>query len=487
GKVLVAVHNDITVRKQAEEQLKQSEERFKSLFDNMLEGVAIYEATEGGEDFIFKDINKYGALLSGRTREDVVGYSLLDTFPGVKNFGLFDVFQRVWKTGQFEHHPIARYQDDRVTHWVENFVFKIFSGEIVAVYKDETARKQAEQKTKESEERLNFFLSSTFEGIFIHDKGVILDSNEQAAKIWGYDLADFIGMNTFDHMSNTSQQKIKKEAVEKTTALYEVEIIRKDGTSVIVETNGNEVEYKGKTVRVVVFRDITRRKKMEQEMLKLKKLEATATLAGGIAHDYNNLLAVIIGYIDLTRIKYKDPKLDQALEASWRAQELTNKFITFSSGGSPKKKKASMKEIISESIAAVLSSPTYPAELVIADNLWQVEMDSGQMSQVFKNMLLNAKEAMDERGTIKIRLENISSLLDEDILAAPITDKQFVKIVITDQGIGMSDMIKQNIFDPYFSTKQRGIQKGMGLGLTVAFSIIKEHEGYLVIKSKKKR
>ena len=239
---------------------------------------------------------------------------------------------------------------------------------------------------------------------------------------------------------------------------------------------------------IFVFSDITERKKLEKELIKSQKLEATSILAGGIAHDFNNLLAVITGNIDMAMddlgMNHRNADdLKEAFKACMKAQDLTKKFITFSSGGTPVRRKSSIKELLTESDEAVFSGTDCPTELSFGENLWQVEVDKGQMSQVFKNVLLNAKESMKEGGTVQIRAENISSLIDEDIVAETKADRRFVKIDITDQGTGISDQIMYNIFDPYFSTKDRGAQKGMGLGLTVASSIIKQHNGHMVIKS----
>jgi two-component system cell cycle sensor histidine kinase/response regulator CckA len=148
--------------------------------------------------------------------------------------------------------------------------------------------------------------------------------------------------------------------------------------------------------------------------------------------------------------------------------------------------KLSIKELITESVDVVLSGADYPAELSLGENLWQVEVDAGQMNQVFKNVLINAKESTEDDGAIQIYAENISSLIDESIVAETLTDSQFVKIVISDQGEGIPDQIMPNIFDPYFTTKERGAQKGMGLGLTVALSIVQQHDGHMVVKSAEK-
>ncbi len=237
-----------------------------------------------------------------------------------------------------------------------------------------------------------------------------------------------------------------------------------------------------------VILDITELKKMEKKMLEVKKLESTAILAGDIAHDFNNLLGIIMGYIDLTLydfdINHKNTNnLHRALTAIMKAKDLTQRFITFSSGGAPVKCKSSIKTIITESFNEVFSDGEFPAEFSFEENLWPLETDVGQIHQVFRNVLLNARESMKNRKTIRICVENISSLIDEPIVDKPLTDSKFIKIVISDQGDGIPQQIIHNIFDPYFSTKERGAQTGMGLGLTVALSIVKQHDGHLVVNS----
>jgi len=156
-KMVCAIIRDITERKRAEEALLESEARYKGIVENTVNGVAVYRAVNDGEDFIFVDFNKSGEKIEEIKRDKVIGRSVLDVFPGVKEFGLFDVMKRVWSTGKPEHHPVSLYKDNRIIGWRANFIYKLPSGEIVAVYSDETERKQAEEALRKAHDELYKF------------------------------------------------------------------------------------------------------------------------------------------------------------------------------------------------------------------------------------------------------------------------------------------------------------------------------------------
>ena len=233
-------------------------------------------------------------------------------------------------------------------------------------------------------------------------------------------------------------------------------------------------------------------KRAEDQLQKIRNLESIAALSGGIAHDYNNLLTVIIGNISLIQSYIESDDmicglLDEALEASMTAKSLTQKLITFSRGGTPIMETASIAPVIKSATEFTLSGSNIKCEFSIPGDLWLVHIDKTQIGHVIHNLVMNAREAMPGGGIIKVVAENVNigdkSPGLEISSGIGLEKGNYVKISILDQGIGISKEILDKIFDPYFSTKDMGTQKGMGLGLSICHSIIKQHNGNIVAKS----
>ena len=231
--------------------------------------------------------------------------------------------------------------------------------------------------------------------------------------------------------------------------------------------------------------ETSERKKMEQELIKSQKLESLGVLAGGIAHDFNNLLTAILGNIDiaLTDLPAESEIIDHlksAETASVRARDLTRQLLTFSRGGAPIKKTVIITDTIKSSASFALSGSNITCEFIISDQLWPVEADDGQISQVIHNLVLNAREAMPAGGVIKIRSENVTSAQLTDL---PFVQDRYIRITVEDMGTGIAEENLPMIFDPYFTTKNLGTQKGMGLGLAICHSIVRNHNGFITAES----
>jgi CheY-like chemotaxis protein len=231
-----------------------------------------------------------------------------------------------------------------------------------------------------------------------------------------------------------------------------------------------------------VCEDITARKLAETDLLRAQKLEAVGVLAGGIAHDFNNLLTAILGNISTVKRSLAQDdnihkRLADAEKASLMARELTRQFLTFSKGGAPIKKTASIGDLIRESAILILRGSDVNCIFSIDGDLWPVQADEGQINQVINNLVINAVEAMPGGGSIHIKAENFPL---EPESGLPLKGGDYVKISVKDQGSGIPEDAVEKIFDPYFTTKPTGT----GLGLSTSYSIVKNHNGYIGVESR---
>jgi signal transduction histidine kinase len=243
---------------------------------------------------------------------------------------------------------------------------------------------------------------------------------------------------------------------------------------------------------VIVFQDITEKKQMEEELQKAHKLEALGLLAGGIAHDFNNLLSEILGIIteaknDIFPGEKAHEFLLQAEQTALKAAELVETFISFSPGGWLIREKLLPGNLLKELLDSGpgLGDTDLSYNIEISRDLAPIYGDKGQLNQVFQNLLLNAVEAIaagkgGTQGRISIRAENTIINRKNQFRLKP---GNYVKVSIEDNGVGIPGEVMDKVFDPYFSTKERGAQKGMGLGLTLCYWIIKRHDGYIRLES----
>jgi len=232
---------------------------------------------------------------------------------------------------------------------------------------------------------------------------------------------------------------------------------------------------------VLVSRDITVRKRLEEEMLKTSKLESVGILAGGIAHDFNNILMTIVGNLNLAKRKIKqDDKvhdlLTRAEKVAHRAKTLTDQLITFSKGGYPVKKMIDMGELLRESVQFVLIGSSIVCRFFISEKAPMVEVDDGQISQVITNLVINAKQAMSDDGSIEITVDHVEIGHRDGVAISP---GNYVRVQFRDHGTGIPAEIIDKIFDPFFTTKP----EGSGLGLSTSYSIMKKHGGIITVES----
>ena len=235
-----------------------------------------------------------------------------------------------------------------------------------------------------------------------------------------------------------------------------------------------------------VLEDITEQKRAETDRLILNNLESTGILVGGIAHDFNNLLTMILLNLELAETLVPPGEelirlLEQAKQATLTSGGLIQQLLAFSSGGAPVRKPTRLAGVIQDSVRLAVSGSPLRCDFALPKDLWLADVDAGQMGQVIRNLVLNAREAMPKGGVVAVRAENVI-LRPREHLALPPGD--YVQVSVTDWGGGIPKKLLSQIFDPYFSTKQRGIQKGMGLGLAICHTIMQKHGGAIAVESR---
>lgn len=236
---------------------------------------------------------------------------------------------------------------------------------------------------------------------------------------------------------------------------------------------------------VGVIIDITDRRKMEEDILKAKNLKSLGTLAGGIAHDFNNLLMAIVGNISLAKMNAPDDPaimgyLKEAERIAFMGKSLTQQLLTFSRGGDPVRTIVRPGPLVVKIAEKVLGASCVQRVYDIPDDILPIEADEGQFAQVVENVLVNAKEAMPEGGKVTVQIRNMH-IPPEDRL--PLIKEDYVRISIADEGSGIAKEDLSKIFDPYYTTKDMGSQKGVGLGLAICFAIVKKHNGHISVES----
>ncbi len=353
-------------------------------------------------------------------------------------------------------------------------------------------RHKMERKLKESEEWLSTTLRSIGDAVIATDiEGCVTFMNLVAQDLTGWSQEEAAGkpLKHVFNIVNEDTDEPCEDPVERAIRENNVVglanhtlLIARDGTRFPIDDSAAPIrdDSGNLTGVVLVFRDITERRRSEEESLRAQRLESIGILAGGIAHDFNNILTAIMGNISLARV-YNDPdKISERLleleKASMQAKELIQQLLTFSRGGTPVKETVSLAEILKGTTDFALRGSNVKCGFLIPGDLWPVEADPGQISQVISNLVINADQAMPDGGVIKVRAENV---VIKRYHGLPLEDGKYVKISIEDRGAGIPKEHLNKIFDPYFTTKQ----KGSGLGLATSYSIIKRHDGHITAES----
>ncbi len=478
--------------------LQETEQRFEATFEQTAVGIAHF-----GLDGQWRLVNQRHCEILGYDEAELFQHSLFElTYPDDREM-LVNLFQQLGR-GEIDKFSMEKrsIKKDGSLVWVSLNAALIRDNKsepkyVVSILQDIDIRKRAEEALADETERLAVTLRSIGDGVITtNTEGRIVLINSVAEKLTGWMQEEATGrlLPEVFHLVDGKTNQLAPNPVEKVLHTGEIlglagrtALVARDGTQRFISNSAAPIDRNGQIIGVVlVFRDVSERQKMEEELQKKQKLESLGIMAGGIAHDFNNILTALVGNLYLAKMETRPGEevyelLAEAETATFRAKDLTQQLLTFSRGGAPIKKTASLKDLLIESVSFALRGSKVRSKIFIPDDLWPVEIDAGQINQVINNLVINADQAMSNGGELIIKAEN--SLPDFYDRALQLKEGDYVRVTIQDEGVGIPPQNLSKIFDPYFTTKP----EGSGLGLTTCFSIIARHEGYIGVISEVNR
>jgi PAS domain S-box-containing protein len=493
---------------QADALISAVEERYRYLFNNMQEGFAYCRMIYNEDiplDFMYLSVNSAFETLTGL--KNVVGKKVSEVIPGIRESdpGLFEIYGRVAKTGKperFETYVQA------LQMWFSISVYCPEPGCFVAVFDVITERKRTEEalhtllddlkrsntELQESEARYKSLFDEILDCIFrIDNNGNIVMVNRAGAEMFGFQSPEeVIGSPAVRLWVDDAERKKFIAVLQRERALrgYPVKAKKRTGGIIHLEVTCHLLkDEQGSSLGMEgILRDVTDRKTLEEQLLQSQKIEAVGTLAGGVAHDFNNILTAIIGYthVVLMKMKQDNPlryELQQVLAAADRAAMLTQSLLAFSRKQMVRLAPIDINEVLKKFGTFLMRLIREDIELstTTSDERLTVLADKGQIEQALMNLVTNAQDSMPNGGRLLIETRRCS--IDGSFIAAHGygTPGAYVLISVSDTGVGMDEQTKQKIFEPFFTTKEVG--KGTGLGLALVYGTVKKHEGFITVYS----
>ena len=480
-----------SICKATTQKIRESEERFRQLFENISSGVAVYEVLDNGNDFVFRDFNKSAEKIETIARKDVIGKSVLQLFPGVKEFGLFEVFQRVWRTGQPEHHPVSMYEDERVVGWRENYIFKLPDGDIVAVYDDVTREKQFEEKLK----TINKAIEQSPAAVVITDReGNIEYVNPKFTALTGYTLEEVSGKNPRILQSGEMLQDFyqrlwqailsgKEWRGEFLNRKKNGELYWEDASiSPVINEQGRITNF------VAVKEDITEKKKLWGQLIDAKeKAEESDRLKScflaNISHEIRTPMNGILGFSKLLREpllsgKEKEQYIELIHESGKRMLSIINNLID-----------------ISRIETGELS--LYPDKTSVNKIIEKIHADFFEQAQE-KNLTFSAEAGLSAKESLivtdKVRLSQVLSHLvgnalkytrEGEVVFGYRKEGEMLEFYVRDTGIGIPDDQQGKIFEHFRQVSLDATREyeGAGLGLSLSKKLVEMLGGTIRVDS----
>jgi PAS domain S-box-containing protein len=487
GRSRESLLEEIAERKSAEESLRESERKMRSIIGTTNEGYWLVDP----RSMRTLEVNDAICAILGTTRAEMIGRTPME---------FIDDESREQYTRQVSRIPSTEHRSYELTlrNKAGEKIFAHFSGTTLrdesgaprfafSFVSDITERKKIEEGQKifaAVVENSNDLIGiASFDGtlVYMNQAGKTLLGLDDVPDVRAINLRELV-FPKHQPMLDVLFSEVHRSGFWRGEA--KLRHLR-SGASVYVEMHSFVIRdpKTGQAIALAtISRNISERRALEQERIRFQKLESIGILAGGIAHDFNNLLSAIAGYVSLARSGVSadgevGKHLQKAEKATFRAKDLTQQLLTFSKGATPLKKATSVEELVRDSASWALRGSSVQCEIAVPPDLWLVDADEGQISQVLNNLLINACQAMPEGGTIQVSARNVTLGFNE---RPPMEEGNYVSMSVTDHGIGIPGEHLPKIFDPYFTTKQQG----SGLGLATSYAIVRKHRGTIAVESK---
>jgi PAS domain S-box-containing protein len=499
GKIteILCIGNDITERKRIEEALRESEKKFRNIVEASPMGMHMYRLHSDGR-LIFSGANPAADAILGIDNQQFIGKTIEEAFPSIIGTEVPDRYRQVCELGEPWQTEQIDYEDEQIKGAFEVHAFQTAPGKMATLFLDITQRKRMEDALRKSEERFREMAENIREAFWLFDwiEQRLIYVSPAYETIWGRSVKDLYDRN--EEWNDSIYPDDLAQARESFAKIVETgggepreyRIVLPDGTIRWVSDPGFAIaDDTGRVCRIAgIAEDITEKKLLTAQLLQAERMEGLGTLAGGIAHDFNNLLMGIQGRTSLMKSDTAsgDPNLEHLNEIEnyvKSAAELTKQLLGLARGGKYEVTPTDLNEIIEKS--AHLFARTKKEIRIhkkFQDNLWTVEVDQGQLDQVLLNVYVNAWQAMPAGGNLYIQTENTAL---EKGFTQPYGHRpgNYVKVTITDTGIGMDDETIKRVFDPFFTTKEK--ERGTGLGLASAYGIVNNHDGIITASTKR--
>jgi len=488
---------EIARRRATETALRRSEERYRTLVDNVDLGIRLIDAS-----FRVVMTNRAQGRLFGADLERHGEHLCFHDFGGRQEVCPDCPGRRAMATGQPQTGVVEHRRDDGTPLTVRIHAFPVpgadgAPGGFIEVVEDVTEQGRAEKALREAEGRLREVVDVAFEGIAVSEAGRFVEVNEGFASAFGFSPAELVGTEIADRVAPEARQEVAEKIRTGYAQPYESVCLRRDGSRFPVEVCGKGITYQGRSARVTALRDLTARKREEAErhrlegrMQQTQKLESLGALAGGIAHDFNNLLMGILGNADLAllRLDRQAPQrtyLERIVASAERAAGLTRQMLDYAGQGRLQVGPVEVPSLLHNLLPLLEAAATRKAELrlEIPEGLPAILGDEAQLRQVMMNLVTNASEALGQgAGTITVSagwVDADAAYLSGTHLAEALPPGRYVFLEVADTGCGMDEDTRSRLFDPFFTTKFLG----RGLGLAAVLGIVRAHGGTIRVTS----